>query len=217
MLSRFPALKKLLRRVGLGSRYELPSRQTWEQEYRQGAWDYLRSDEEMPRYAVIATYLRQHCPGGLVLDAGCGEGILCDHLWPGSYSHYCGIDFSSEAIARANARPRAHASFDVADVTTYVADAARRFDAIVFNEVLYCTEEPGAVVRRFREYLKPQGILITSTYSPWLRKMQPANEQLDAAAEWSEEYAVNHHGTGRSWVIRIWGGARLRSDATSGG
>lgn len=198
-------LKQLLRKAGIGGKYQLPSRQTWENEYREGSWDYLRSDEEMPRYAVIATYLRKHCPGGVLLDAGCGEGILCDHLWPGSYAQYLGLDFSSEAIARANARPRVNASFEVADVTCYAADAGRRFDAVIFNEVLYCTEDPAAVISSFARHLRPQGILVASIYSPWLRKMQPVIEQVEADAGWTEEFAVHHQRSGRSWTIKIWG------------
>jgi 2-polyprenyl-3-methyl-5-hydroxy-6-metoxy-1,4-benzoquinol methylase len=197
-------LSQLLRKVGIGGRYELPSRETWEREYRDGSWDYLQSDEEMPRYAVIADYLRTHCPGGALLDAGCGEGVLCDHLWPGSYSQYLGIDFSVEAIARAGRRARPDTMFMVADVSTHVPEPARRFDAIVFNEVLYCTTDPRAVIAHWTRYLQPQGVMVASIYSPWLKKLAPVFQEVEARARHTEEYAVHHPGTRRSWVIKIW-------------
>jgi 2-polyprenyl-3-methyl-5-hydroxy-6-metoxy-1,4-benzoquinol methylase len=207
MASEAGFLRQLLRRAGLGSRYQLPTRETWEREYREGSWDYLRADEEMPRYAVIATCLRTHCPGGALLDAGCGEGILCDHLWPGSYSQYLGIDFSAAAIERARARPRRQASFDVGDVTSYAPGPDRRFDAIIFNEVLYCTNDPAAVIAHWQPFLQPQGIMIASIYAPWMKKMQPVLQAAEAQARWTEAYAVHHPRTGRSWVIRAWGAA----------
>jgi 2-polyprenyl-3-methyl-5-hydroxy-6-metoxy-1,4-benzoquinol methylase len=134
----------------------------WEQEYRRGDWDYLRTLDELPHYTVIAGYVHSINPTAAVLDVGCGEGILQEHLGADGYSHYAGIDLSEAAIARAAEQADERTTFLSADAASYVPD--REFDCIVFNEVLYYLPDPLAVVRRYQASLSADGAFIVSMF-----------------------------------------------------
>src|SRR5262245_51695956 len=82
---RFPGAAALERRVRLWEhetgRGDAPvSKERWDEEYASGRWDVMRRSDELARYSVLAGYLRRLHPRGRVLDVGCGEGILLEHL-----------------------------------------------------------------------------------------------------------------------------------------
>lgn len=133
----------------------------WEQQYSHGHWDFLASTEELPRYAVIAGYLRSLPSPPRVLDIGCGEGRLLDLIAPDALAHYRGIDVSPTAIEGARAR-HALADFEVADCATWRTSA--RFDVVVLNEVLYYVDQPAAFVGRYLPVLDPGGFMIVSMF-----------------------------------------------------
>ena len=132
----------------------------WDATFRAGQWDYLSSLGEMPRYAVIAGYIRSFKRNGTVLDAGCGQGVLFDHL-NGDAIMYSGFDVSETAIAEARRRaPQARLA--VCSVGEYRTDET--FDVIVFNEVLPHVDDPLGTLDRFIRILKPEGLVIISLY-----------------------------------------------------
>jgi 2-polyprenyl-3-methyl-5-hydroxy-6-metoxy-1,4-benzoquinol methylase len=142
--------------------------------FRAGQWNYLASVAEAPRYALIAGYLhRLATPPGSdpvrVLDAGCGEGILADHLDPARIA-LTGFDPSPTAIARAQARP---GIWLVAGVDPIPVPPSARFHAIVFNEVLPALPDPIGTLARYRALLEPGGMFILSLF-------QSPDEQANA-------------------------------------
>ena len=167
---RFPGaarLERLVRRFETASgRADVPLDQRgWDAQYAGGFWDFLGSDEEAARLRAVAELLRRHAPGAAVLDVGCGEGLLREHL--DGPVPYLGIDLSREAIARAEARARstptgAAAGFVVADAEAWEPD--RRFGAVVLNECLYYFERPLAAARRCLGWLEPGGAMVVSMF-----------------------------------------------------
>ncbi len=143
------------------------SEDAWDSQYLSGDWAYLAGAGEAARYSVIVEYLRSLKPGGSILDVGCGEGILRERLRPYDYSRYVGIDISKVALAKASHMADERTVFVRADATMYTPTEA--FDAIVFNETLYYLSEPAEVFRRYRRFLKPDGILVTSLYRGSIR------------------------------------------------
>ncbi len=135
----------------------------WDEQYSAGAWDFLAQLSELPRYAVIAGYLRQFAHGGSILDVGCGEGILLRHLEASQWSRYLGIDLSASAIERGQASAPNGATFAVADAEEF--QPGERFDAVILNESLYYFHRPVAEARRYFETLKPGGAMVVSIFS----------------------------------------------------
>lgn len=157
---------------------EAPDRSRFDAEYRRGRWDYLASAPfERPRQGVVSAYVGYADPQGSVLELGCGEGTLYAHLAPTNRSGYVGVDLSEEALGRARARG-VSAPLVCAAVEHYVPD--RRFDVIVFNEVLYYIADPAAVVRRYRPWLTDGGAVVVS----WFRA--PGEAEAREAALWRE-------------------------------
>ncbi len=137
----------------------------WERTFREGRWDYLGSIAETPRYALIAGYIRRLASGGDVLDAGCGTGVLVDHL-DIERLQYTGFDVSPTAIAQARDR-HPGASLLTSSFEDFVCPAGVRYDVIVFNEVLATLERPLETLRRYLTFLKPVGyVLISQLQNP---------------------------------------------------
>lgn len=199
---RFPFSQRLAERVlaweSATDRGDVPvAKQVWEEQYRSGQWQLLRRLDELARYSVIAGYLHHLKPGGSVLDVGCGEGLLADHLRPFGYSRYLGVDLSEAAVEQAAARKDAKTSFAAADAELYVPP--ERWDAVVFNECLYYFRDPLGTVRRYERFLEEGGLLIISTFRS--RRADVIGRRLVAPHRLLEETAVsNRRGT---WVVRV--------------
>ncbi len=184
------------------ARGDVPAeRDVWDEKFRSGSWDYMRDLHESPRYASLAVIV--HAVGGgeaTILDVGCGEGLLVDHLRHHGYREYLGIDISEQAILAAAGRQDERTSFLTADAEHFDANG-RIFDVIVFNECLYYLREPARAVETYDECLAPSGSLILSTFR---------TPRSDAIARLVvnrfpivEEFEVrNRLGT---WVLRVLG------------
>jgi SAM-dependent methyltransferase len=134
------------------------------QAWVEGRWDYLRRYDEAMRCAVLANFIKHFAPDGHILDVGCGDGVLADHLSDNEIAGYTGVDIAPAAVERARARARARAklAFEIADACSYVPP--RSFDAIVYNECLYYLPNPISVMRRHSETLTTGGIILCSCF-----------------------------------------------------
>ena len=84
------------------SKYMFQSQEKWEQEWSKGMWDYMDlQTTERSKNAIVGSVFAQDVMGknGTLLDVGCGEGTISDHLQP--TQTYVGMDISKEAIQRA--------------------------------------------------------------------------------------------------------------------
>jgi 2-polyprenyl-3-methyl-5-hydroxy-6-metoxy-1,4-benzoquinol methylase len=132
-------------------------------EYARGDWSYLRNDSELARFYVISGYIQHYSPNARVLEIGCGEGILQERLCTGTFSRYLGVDISTEAIAKANAKANDRISFLAADANTFTP--GEQFDVVVFNECLEYFRDPLAAVRRYESALTKNGVMIVSMFA----------------------------------------------------
>jgi len=95
-----------------------------------------------------------------VLEVGCGLGYLTYALRRAGYDAV-GIDFSSEAIAKAK---RFYGDFyECRSVESYATASQERFDAIVMVEVIEHLEKPVDLIARALELLREQGSVIVTT------------------------------------------------------
>jgi len=142
---------------------DLPvEKEIWDLQYTNKRWNYLSGYEEASHYSVIVGYIQYFKPTGSILDIGCGEGILQARLTACGYSRYVGIDISDAAIQKARLREDAQTVFLSGDAESYIP--LEPFDVIVFNEVLYYFNDPLKIFARYMDFLKEDGILITSLF-----------------------------------------------------
>lgn len=136
-------------------------REWWEQQFRQGSWDFLKSLQEIPRYCVLCSYMKHLGRSISLLDVGCGEGLLlkfCEREWLVSYS---GLDISQTALDKIKTLLPGDRLICSA-LEEFSTD--EKFDVILFNEVLYYIHDPETHLNKFCNYLNPGGIFIISTY-----------------------------------------------------
>ena len=104
--------------------------------------------------------VRERARGSRLLDLGCGVGFLCRAM-ADRMSVIVGMDGSSRKIARARQLTKCEQvtfvhslfeNFELADV----------FDTIVMTNVLEHVESPVGLLRRVREWLAPNGIVIAT-------------------------------------------------------
>jgi 2-polyprenyl-6-hydroxyphenyl methylase/3-demethylubiquinone-9 3-methyltransferase len=135
------------------------SKNKWEKEFSTGRWDYLDSTPaERARSAIIGMLCKYYCPKGKILDVGCGLGTTIDFLNTDQRQKYLGLDISEEAIKKASKKK---ANFLVSDFNNF--KSSRKFDVIMFNEVLYYMDENSAYEQALN-ILTKNGIILVSLY-----------------------------------------------------
>lgn len=187
-------VRGLLARLRPYRPYDRPAEQAYAQA---DPWGFLRKLDAVPQRSVIAGYIQHLVANGDVLDVGCGEGLILNHL--GTGIRYTGVDLSAGAIGRAQADFGSRAIFHVGDATTYTPEG--QFDAIVFNESIYYMPEPAAVVRRYEQFLRPGGHLIVSMYDA------PTTFRTWAAigkGRTAKDMISLKHPNGNRWEVRLY-------------
>ena len=124
--------------------------------------DHLRKD---PRLAAFISACREN---GHVLDLGCGEGFVIDHLVQAEIDAvFVGIDRSTDAVASARARLDDRAEILQADVTG-LADLPRPFDVVMMLEVLEHLDNPTAMLELLGELTTDQ-VIVSVPREPFFR------------------------------------------------
>ncbi len=182
----------------------------WDEEYEAGRWAFLRALPESGRYGIIGMWLMLTDTMDDMLDIGCGEGLLGERLIPIGLKKYVGIDLSPSSLKIADLDPEL-ASLRAGDMHTFEPKAGETFSAIVFNEVLHFADDPGAVVSRYVPFLKKDGVIALSMYSP-KRAESGANklinqlwEATDDTAKWEvlDDYRLVSDKKGVTWRMRL--------------
>jgi predicted TPR repeat methyltransferase len=137
-------------------------REKWDAEYAAGQWDYLGGVSEIPRYAVVAGYVRYFNQHSRILEIGCGTGILLKYLRDVDFASYQGVDISAAAVDRA-------AEFSSRDDRiAFSASCGSRYrdsstyDILVMNESLYYFDDCIAVLEHYAAQLSDDGKMIIS-------------------------------------------------------
>jgi ubiquinone/menaquinone biosynthesis C-methylase UbiE len=102
--------------------------------------------------------------GMQILDLGCGVGdvsFLAAGM-VGAAGTVLGIDRNASSIETARHRAMglglSNVQFEVSELDTF-ADNGRRFDALIGRLVLLYLPDPAATLRRFRNFLRPGGVI----------------------------------------------------------
>jgi len=171
----------------------------WNLEHLAGHYDSLRDVEQMAHYSILAGLIKHFKVGRTILDIGCGEGLLLDHVGKEDFKSYLGVDISEVALRNAELRSNKKASFLLADAKSL--KLRERFDCIVFNEILYSFPNPLEVIDHYRPLLKKNGCFLTSNFI-WSRKITSLINRLNSSYNCRHQVRVsNECGT---WVCAIY-------------
>ena len=146
-------------RFGFGNRV---SKNIWEQQYDNGTWDYLFSEEEAAHYFSICSQIKKHAQSLSILDIGCGNGVLYDYLFKNINDRllYSGIDISENAVCIAKGKFK-DAAFNKVDYD--YENVNGKYDVLVFNETLYYFTRPmKTLAKAIGENLNAGGIIVIS-------------------------------------------------------
>lgn len=167
----------------------------WDYQYEKGLWDGLR-DKEMERIFVAKEMLGRHVHGGNILEIGCGEGIFFQNIPEDQYRFFEGIDISTIAIEKV--KPTAKSVFKVADMETYIPSQPR-FNAIVFNEVVYYAKNAVLLLNRYVNFLEKDGILLVGMYQS--SKSDTIWEQIVKYYKVVESKEIRQDG--KTWTYKV--------------
>jgi 2-polyprenyl-3-methyl-5-hydroxy-6-metoxy-1,4-benzoquinol methylase len=123
--------------------------------------EFERVADEKRLNFIIDTLQDKLPPHSVVLDVGCGNGVISRNLGKHGFSVY-GIDISEKTIAKArslNTLP--NVKFDVLSAEQLVAEG-KKYNAIICSEVLEHLNDPGSLLRVLYQSLHDDGMLIVT-------------------------------------------------------
>ena len=176
-------------------------RDAWERQYRNGEWDYLAGADEAGHYLAIARFCSRYLEHGALLDIGCGTGILPAYLHAHAgmaLARYTGIDLAGEAVRRAASQfPEARfLQFDYS-----ASSFPGRYDGVIFNETLYCFDQPLAIIDKcIAENTHAGSLLLISMYGDHHEAIWDA---LGARCDTLAEDVVENARRNVRWKIRV--------------
>jgi 2-polyprenyl-3-methyl-5-hydroxy-6-metoxy-1,4-benzoquinol methylase len=130
----------------------------FDEKYRSGEWNFSASGRD-----ALVDVIEQYANRGNILMMGCGDASVAGHLNPESFSTFCGVDLSGEAIRVANEKfADSRVRFEQADMLKF--QCPRSYDIIVFSESLYYIRlsEQKPFLERLGKHLKPGGHFIVT-------------------------------------------------------
>jgi len=149
---------------------------TWNYKYLIGKWNYM--GEEELRYDKIVEFIKScEIEKVTILDLGCGYGALNRYLASEKYEYCLGVDLSKNAISKAKKQKYKKSSFLVADIHKFIPN--KKFDIIIFNEVLYYLDNQMEVVEKYAKYLNDDGYFIFSFYKIRADLTQDLNKRYE--------------------------------------
>jgi ubiquinone/menaquinone biosynthesis C-methylase UbiE len=137
--------------------------------------------EEVLRRAGIGSAMQ-------VLDLGCGVGdvSLLTARIVGTSATVLGIDRSAASVETARGRAAAvgvrNVRFQTAELDTF--DTTQTFDAVIGRFVLCFQPDPSATLRRFQNFLKPDGIIAFHEADAEQVSQVPASELFNRVRSW---------------------------------
>jgi 2-polyprenyl-3-methyl-5-hydroxy-6-metoxy-1,4-benzoquinol methylase len=140
--------------------------------------------------------------GLVVLDAGCGEGIV-SRLLQGA-AQIVGIDFSPRLIAYARKRDTSHrVIYEVHDLSRPLPQYRQYFDVVVSNLVLNDVADYTGFITTLSDVVKPRGrivLTINNPYSALLREKVDTYFCDNAAAHYAFGPVYYYHRTMEAYI-----------------
>jgi SAM-dependent methyltransferase len=165
------------------------------------------------RHLAVYEWIAARVAGGAVLDMACGEGYGSEVLARRA-ANVVGVDGNPDAHEHAKLRYGGpNRSFEWGAVETFGEPGS--FDAVVFLQTIEHVADPPAVLRHFRQLLKPGGVAYIST--PNVLTLAPAGAEKSDNPWHLREYRVEELGAlcrgefGRVDVLGVFHARKLRA------
>ncbi|MGK0427899.1 MAG: 2-polyprenyl-3-methyl-5-hydroxy-6-metoxy-1,4-benzoquinol methylase, partial [Ulvibacter sp.] len=101
----------------------------WNKQYRHGKWENLKSEKEAKRYYQVIDYIKEYSHlNPVILDIGCGNGVLNERMKGLDFEYFLGLDFSQVSIKQAENKKLPKAEFIAEDVVNFRPQ--RNFDVV---------------------------------------------------------------------------------------
>ncbi len=139
---------------------------SWEKQYKEGKWDFLRETPENTAYIAYKIKDSLSTKKLSVLDVGCGNGGFLSLLRSVEEEFsYTGIDLSGEAISKLKKEfPSQH--FLELDIEKEEFCVGLKFDVIVLSEILYYVNYK-KVLSLLERYSHKETVVFISIYDSW--------------------------------------------------
>jgi SAM-dependent methyltransferase len=168
-------------------------------------WSEYHGHRHAMRYRLVGEATRRHAPaGGIVLDIGCGSGLVADQL-DDLRLQYVGIDFGghhieSAAKRRADLTDRPLRTSFVRGDGEHLPFADATVDVVVFTEVIEHLVRPELAVWEIARVLRPGGHLVMTTNNasemPLRLPISDPFAFLEKAIGFNRDEVISH----RPWV-----------------
>lgn len=139
---------------------------------------YQNSRHFKKRLAIVWQWLSRYHPGQVLLDYGCGRGVLLKALAEAGFQ-VTGVDISEKMLAKASQNLQTALRKDNVRLVRVDENfegpyADRLYDGIVSLGVMEYVEDYQALLEHFDRILKPGGFLIVSfpNRESWLRRVE---------------------------------------------
>lgn len=126
---------------------------------------HMPSDPEAEDHEVIAEFIR---PGSRVIDLGCGDGALINHLALEHGVDALGVDIDLENIINVVGKGRRAIQCDVDEGLAMVADQA--YDYAILSQTLQVVHRPQRVLREMLRVAK-EGIVTFPNFGRWTHRL----------------------------------------------
>jgi len=177
------------------------SKSVWEDEYQGKKWDFLFSEDEKEHYQVIINQVESVNNKPVILDIGCGPGVLYDYFNKALKTevNYKGIDISEVAINQAKEKfPTG--DFDAVDYD--FENVSGKFNVVILNEALYYFVKPIKTLRKIvDENLEKDGIMVISMFKDAANKNEVLWQEVDEEFNVLKQQVVKND-KGVAWTIK---------------
>ena len=125
-----------------------------------GAFKYTRYDDSPgSAHSMVVGLVPE---GSSVLEFGCATGYMTEVLVKQRGSRVTGIELDPDAAAQANAHCDRVIVGDAETLDLAAELEDKRFDAVLFADVLEHLRDPGALLRRVRPFVAEGGVVVAS-------------------------------------------------------
>ena len=189
--------------------------QQWDDAYGSEQLEYFSNLNESGRYSIISGYL-EYVTSQVkqepihILDIGCGNGLLYDRTKHINYTSWMGVDLSEVAIQQAQDLVKPIPDRNILFVVGNLLDPqftieSKKYSVIIFNEVLYMSNDPDEMLRQASLALAHEGYILVSGWrhrgdSQLWRKI----ENYFAKVHSYDIQTENHPIAPRGWKVSLY-------------